>query len=519
MEHLVSDLPFSPFDKALRDVLRTDFLSRVTDWLAGRDPDTVLVQAGNSAWEAAMTIEFFAQVKDVLATDEAGVQRKATLENKTRNVVRWLLTQQRIMPGGPYTSWEGVTWDTSVIIRGILTAADLLYPSDRTAVYEAAVTGCNWLLSRFHRWREEVKYPFGPADVAQILMTILFIAQRFPSLYSHIASVYEPQTPPDALSLCRYIADHLLHDCTRETTSSGSDKAQVTIAYWLDGFNTAEVVEALGMYYHMLLIQTPLLALDEEARLSHQAHLEELRTTFASAYQWFEHVQAEDGTWGAAFDTTRILQAYINLPHLTYGLVDAMPYRVFKTLRWTCDEKQIFSDGSYQHATFLTIFYASALISVYSHWPLIDREIDELYDDVLWAAPMRSAPERNQRLALEVTAVQLKEHIDELKRRNEDARERWLVAEVEMIKVRLIFVATIVFFVIAWVAASDLQLLKTQIGLPSAEEGNFLQFIGVVVALYAGVCGLIWRYRPKRRAAERTSTKVIQTAGKMSVDK
>lgn len=486
----MADLPFTPFDAPLKEVLARSYIVPVTRWLSGTQPDTVLAQAGNSAWEAAMSVDFFTQALSILRDANPAPDLLEVIPRKSANVVRWLLELKREMPGGPYVSWEGVTWDTSVIIRTVLGAMHLLRTEERQAVEDAAVASCNWLLSRFQRWKEEVKYPFGPADVAQILMTLVFVIERFPELYRRIAAAYEPQTPPSPLSLCRYIAEYLVRDCTREHSAADHSSGPIEIAYWLDGFNTAEVVEALGLYYHLVVPQPPLQIQEERDAL--RVHLSEVRDVLKGAYQWFEHVQSEDGTWGAAFDTSRILQTYVRLPHLAYGMVDAMPYRVFKTLRWLCDEKQIFSDGSYQHTDFITTFYSHALISVYTSWELADRTVAELYDDVLWMAPTRASPERSQRLALEVSVATLKEESTRLASDGEYWHAQAETAEIEVIKLRFIGLATVVMFVATWIVADDLGVLKTQFTIPNSEVGNFLQFLAVALVIYGAVVGLLW---------------------------
>lgn len=92
-------------------------------------------------------------------------------------------------------------------------------------------------------------------------------------------------------------------------------------------------------------------------------------------------------------------------------------HTIFKAFRWMCDEKQIFSDGSFLHKMFLTIFYSLALVEVYRYWQLRDNTIEKIYDDVLWFSPVRTTPERSKRLSTELENINLRENMkDEIEK-------------------------------------------------------------------------------------------------------
>ena len=92
-------------------------------------------------------------------------------------------------------------------------------------------------------------------------------------------------------------------------------------------------------------------------------------------------------------------------------------HTIFKAFRWMCDEKQIFSDGSFLHTMFLTIFYSLALVEVYRYWQSRDNTIEKIYDDVLWFSPVRTTPERSKRLSTELENINLRENMkDEIEK-------------------------------------------------------------------------------------------------------
>jgi hypothetical protein len=503
---MMPGLPFTPFEHPLKDILRRRYISRAARWLLGKDPDTIPAQAGNSAWEAAFAIRFFANARDIF---EEAQEEKAlcdVIATKISIVVRWLISQQR-NEGDNMISWEGVTWDTAIVTQALMFVSTYITRAELDVVMEAALKSCRWLLVRFQAWEQE-KYPWGAADVAEILSTLVYLYRRYPGLYKQIDIDYRTQGELAAPALFRTIAEYLLQSCKGETYTT-AEGAQLSTASWEDGFNTAAALSALGAYYSLLMemykVETHSQVAQDVAEKSHRQHLHGLREALVSGYQWFESQHAEDGTWGTTYDTAPILKVYVELPKLTElrrpngRLLTAEPHFVFKTLRWLCDEKQIFWDGSFQHTDLTTIFYSSALISVYNLWEPAAQASGVVYDDVVWASPMRTAPERAQRLSLEVRALELEEQIETVKEERTYWQTKAATAERHTARIILIGLFTIFAVVASWIIAVDLRLLSTQV-VP-IQESDFLQFLGLALTIYTVVCTLIWNFPPLNRAS------------------
>ena len=115
-----------------------------------------------------------------------------------------------------------------------------------------------------------------------------------------------------------------------------------------------------------------------------------------------------DGMWGGHIDTIKSdhFLRHDEASHSSTGcryrrtLIVPEIHTTFKALRWVCDRKQVFSDGSFMHTMFLTIFYTIALVEVYRSWEPAGRTVALLYDDVVWSSPVRTTPERYRRMAL-----------------------------------------------------------------------------------------------------------------------
>jgi hypothetical protein len=54
------------------------------------------------------------------------------------------------------------------------------------------------------------------------------------------------------------------------------------------------------------------------------------------------------------------------------------------------------------HTMFLTVFFADTLVTVYKFWNEADKNVLDIYDDVVWSSPTRTTPERHARLSLEI---------------------------------------------------------------------------------------------------------------------
>ncbi len=47
---IVDELPFTPYNDTLRNILRKKNIRQVTGWLLGSSEDRILAQEGNSSW-------------------------------------------------------------------------------------------------------------------------------------------------------------------------------------------------------------------------------------------------------------------------------------------------------------------------------------------------------------------------------------------------------------------------------------------------------------------------------------
>lgn len=507
-------LPFTPYSETLQTVLRQRYIRDVAEWLLGENDNAVLAQAGNSVWESALTIIFLADARAIFEDHSEAPELVARIEYKSAVVGRWLLNKKTVPPGGGYACWEGVTWDTSVVIRSLLVVLNdyekSFSASETERIKEAIVDGMKWLYSRFDKWEEQVKYPFGPADIAQIAIAIVRLARDFPDLYERSRVEHygakEPNDPPTK------VIQYLLHKKTEKTlsvpTSSGDE--DIVTYWWDDYFSTAEVVEALSRFYEYCQ-STP------ERMAKYGGMLYGVKDALVRACTYFEQGQVE-GMWGSHIDTLRVIYAYVLIrrliPQSTAGIDDPLIvpeiHTTFKALRWMCDEKQIFDDGSFTHTMFLTTFYSMALIEVYRSWDCAQKRIDEIYDDVVWASPVRTTPERSKRLAAELLTSQLVQDLKDERQKRDQYEEALHASRRTQFKTSLTLLTGFVTLPAVLLVGNLADLSEARFRM--VEPASFLQLVAVLVTVAVGVVTLVWQYDrvrqlgdgpPKRRKIER----------------
>jgi len=487
MAHFVDpEHPFRPATSSLRELLAESYIPHVVRWLLGKNNNSVLAHDSGSAWETALSVQVFADALEILPAERADPLR-SEVSLKSCAAARWLLSVKNTSADG-LANWENVTWDTSVVIRALVTvlkdSSAQFSEKEIAGLRDAVVKGTRWLLQRFAKWETEVKYPFGPADVSQIVITLIFLAKTFPELYAEAITAYrESKAGQDPAA---DIIRELLHKKTKRLLAPVVAEAEAVTTYWCDDyFSTAEVVEALATYYELSVDST--LAVDTDL-------LKEIKEALVGVCMFFELTQC-DGMWGSHIDTLKVVHCYVFLRRRVLHGSPPSPLLVpeihttFKAIRWMCDPKQIFSDGSFLHTMFLTIFYSRALLEVYRSWEPANRSIERIYDDVVWFSPVRTTPERGKRLAVEIENVRLRgeaaEQCARLEARVEAERTRRQQLWRRLVAGVLAFAATTVIAAIAVLVGA----LVISVKVPKADL--FIALLAILVPLAMGASAIV----------------------------
>lgn len=454
LEH-IPPVFFDPRLPSLKAVLLERFLSPAAKWLLGpSDSPYLLPQAANSSWECALAMWYLLDLRTALADDES---LKQEIPPKTAQTARWVLDRAERSADGTM-HWDGVTWDTAVCARSVLRVLrefpHSFSDSEQELGREVCASALEWLLARFEVWDHRIIYPYGPADVAQILETLLYVQREWPQLLNVESG---PLTEvPEAID---DIAAYLLAAKDEMAVGRHQSQAPEALAFWSDFFQSGEVIDCLSQYARFVDVA--------DRRASCEEHV-------FHCIRYFELNQV-NGQWGAHVDTCRALYGYLRATH-AIPAARQENHIVLKALRWMCDDKQTFSDGSFLHSSFVTVFYVAALWEAYAHWPLAERSVGEVYDVALWSAPVRATEERGLRLALEIERERLLTTQARTKRRFKDLRRH--------------FLGTLVAIVVAVVGTALSVVLGVLDVSVSAEEPEVtFSYFAVVVAAVGALAG------------------------------
>lgn len=457
------EIPFVPGHEELRSVIRTSYIKPLALWLLGNRPDRILAQESNSSWESAMTIDFFVEATDIFRRYNEEEHLCQTLEEICPKVCKWLLSTCVVVAEG-FCSWEKVTWDTAVILKTLLTCMNR-FPSSFTGkekieILENSKKAIKWLNHRFRAWEEEVRYPFGPADVAQILITGLYVKQHCPKLFGEFKVLLE--------QLHRDIVKYLVIQAAEPMDIHLENGSFTKATWWGDYFQTAEVLESLALYY-------------DDIKNSNDEDDRPLKTKIEKAAfdacKYIERTQ-HDGMWGTHVDTIRTLYTYVRVSTLVHQ-VSCQPHLTFKALRWICDEKQRLADGSFLHTMFLTIFMGPALVVIHNDWPLACKSVIEAYDQALWASPAQTSAERIRRFEAET-------HISTLQGTLEGLKEQ-LSRRGKGLKTVILSIG--VFFLVLWLGWLS-ESLTINITVKTVD---LFKILPIVATGYVAVLIAIWR--------------------------
>ncbi len=384
-------MPFSQFNRPLREQLAINYVIPVSRWLMTGDGDKILAVYGNSAWEAALTILFLMQTQEFLenetwATEISDkIELASTISRKIRATGKWLVSQARkekSTDGETRVHWDNLTWDTSVILRAQLAIINkygkkLSYYGD---LEDCLAAGIPWLIESFDKWLIS-SYTAGPQDVAEILILLTRLEKQSPKLHQRI--VANSSWRGRERDLEWEIIEYLLRTRTeaRQFSHIDSEPGNNYALWWGEFFGTAEVLEVLVDFYKKHSSENAGSNYSERQQLIIKA----IRETLIQAVLYFDYTQ-KDGTWGSAVtDTARVAITYVTL---TEGLPFIHPnhHIAFKALRWLCSDSQVLDDGSFLHSLFLTIYYAGAIMTYCNSWELGKENLAIVYDKALSAS-------------------------------------------------------------------------------------------------------------------------------------
>lgn len=404
----MSDLPFSS-DKPLFESIKKKYLLDALKWLCDfHDPSskTFLGTKMGSTWGVGYTLICLIESREIYLESKQFIRG---FDEKARASVEYLIEQASFGQG--ICNWEANIWDTAVITRAILLYS-LIYPdtarslSTTKKILEDSI---RWLCIQVISWHN-LRYTLGIAELSQVLRTIISFKKIYPDTFDAIRKdIAESMDQSDVI---RFMIEEMVHSAAPQTIDVDGKNEDVVV--WDDGvFGTAETIISLSKYVEYL---------DSlEIKGDCEEEKKQLLDFMGPALRYIE-LQQKDGRWGIEEETAIALRAYIAGYRVWGKRIGPEPHIVFKALRYLCDTKTVFADGSIAHEMEPTIYFAMALIETLKNWKLPDslcqeRSTIQLYDYIVWNTPSRTTYERLLRTKAETEASVLRSVNDRLTNR------------------------------------------------------------------------------------------------------
>lgn len=460
-------LPFYATNR-LKAELVEQYLIPAIDWLADthdKTSSTVLPAKLGNLWETAYVILCLLRSKDIM---EASLGFKGEYVKRMSDSARFLL--DRVREDRDTANWDGGLYDTAIVIRALMEFIRT-YPDDSNVSRASVVIdkGLVWLFKEVQEWGSE-RYSLGLADLSQTLRAVLLWEEfrqekDINNFLEEKRFVKLPQRVAD------FIVDHIIKDLlldnnnlsvSNEVSGSGAyvafghsieaRKKQET-GFQTDIWNTSEVVLGLTSYYSKYKGDVDIIVNINDVL---QKGIRQLET---------EHY---DGKWGLPDATSLALMAYLRGCD-TITDIEPEPHIVLKTVRWLCDAKQRFSDGSILHSTNHTVFFCLAIIDVCNRWlttdSLKDISVIDIYDYVLWQMPTRTTVERAKRLETQARLEEERRSKSELEKRLAETNQR--LRRWQVVTFTIFWILVGVFISIVFGFVQILRAKITEVSIPT----------------------------------------------------
>lgn len=469
-------------NSGFREQLATHYIVPVARWLLGpEETGYLLPQIAGSNWECALALDFFARLSASGLREAQPVIQDGRA--KLAATATWLL--ERAESEGGTASWDQNLWDTGVAAQAICLADrtdngwGALRP-DRPAIGRRLSAVGSWLCEAFYGYGDVVRYVDAPADLAQGLKAIMAIHDA--ALLDEVdVTVRDPLRVRLNRTAQEIVTALLAHE---DIVARDVEDGQTETGFWVDALHTSEVVDSFASYLKFRR------SIAHDAGTAARPEISAVQAAITRGMMHLEVTQRR-GSWGVGELTCGTLFWYLatvsSLQELDHSTSVAVDHVVFRALRWMCDSDQALSDGSFLHTTYLTVFYALAVIEAYDTWQAGHKTAMEVYDLSLWDAITINTSERGRRFHLEWRVQELEEAAAEAS----ESRRRRRAAHAAIASTILLAAALVSCLAVA--GNLKLSVGAPAVSLRSANAALTWAVLSVAVPLVGAIVTLVYR--------------------------
>lgn len=330
-----NQLPFSS-NESLKKELIDSYLVNAVEWLTGpptKGKKTLRAVSADNPWETALSITSILNGKKLLQNKHFYRDEYDTAIDEG---VEYLIYS--VIGDQSSASWDQNPFDTGLAIYALVAYTK----ESKVSKYDDCIDtkniikrGISWIINYAQEWMQD--HTIGEIDdISVCIRAIIKAEEAFPEI--------------------QYLNQHpeLVHTVIKEILTHATKKD--SCLHWSDLYSSAYILILLQEYIDVYPEENSQLNIIDNMRYTLN-HLE----------------QSFSGNWEQPPDTALTLLSYMKSGIHSSINHDVLPEIVYLCLRWLCDSKQCYSNGSIQRSIHYTSLFVDAIVFACSEAKIDNR--------------------------------------------------------------------------------------------------------------------------------------------------
>jgi hypothetical protein len=450
------------------------------------DSNKVRCALADSPWEVGYSLIAILEARDSLIEEKV---YQSEFDERIHNSILYLLSKSRI--GKDSCNWDNILWDTAVVTRALVLYFANYQESANTREMAGIIgKAIKWMNDALKNWEYERYLCTG--DIAQVLRTFMCI-ETLPETAKRQVTELSPIAEADIIKITRRILSE--KEEVQLVIPKGTNEGETTFK-WTDQFASSTVILSLVEVY------SGYSPLPNEDRRN-------IADVLSKSVRGME-LEQQDGKWGLEGVTALTLSAYLRAFSVLADKIQPEHHLIFKCLRRLCDSSQRYDDGSIMHSTEYTIFFSCALNDLLKYWrlpnSLMESNVLDIYDFMIWIMPTSSSTERALSLNLQNLVNAQRESVSRLQKSLSIASRKSLTWK------RYFFISLwIAAIVLVWFISGAIELVSQESIQVNAIQVSSWPIIIASTSLWLTVGTILYRTLLSQKETLNSSLSAILT--------
>lgn len=372
-------LPFAP-NSILRTELRETYLVNAIQWLTDaslNNQKTLRAVVSDNPWETAYSITAILrsrkQLKDIS-------RYRDDYDSRIEHATEYLLSF--VVGSDSYVSWDRNPYDTGLAVQALI-YFQRNFPASQIANRIASDftirRSIDWIIDYARRWMGD--QTIGEIDDISVCIRAVISAKKSSSNKLNYLNESEP----------------VVHGVIKELLANAIEDNSVL--HWGDIYSSAYILIMLQDYLEVFT--------DSELKA-------DVEKAIRFGLNFLE--QSFKGNWEQPPDTALALHCYLRSGSHSLLQHDVLPEIIYLCLRWLCDDKQCYRNGSIQRSIHYTALFVEVIAFACSYPELeprvMDNNIAHVNDFVLRQIIQRDTIDRSKISLLKIQIVHLEKELN-----------------------------------------------------------------------------------------------------------